>query len=180
MGARVYDPSTATFTQPDPIQGGGANAYGYTNGDPVNMTDLSGRSAGFPEPMCGTGLSASAAARRCSRGTGPGLFSALAAAAHGLTSGTVGKVVLVVGVVATCLAPVSDAVCVAGAVGAGITQGGSDRSQTPLGRALGNTGSAYGAASACLGVENARLAIGCGAALYGAAHALTETLSRRH
>ena len=42
MGARVYDPYTGTFTQPDPIQGGGANAYGYTDGDPVNETDLSG------------------------------------------------------------------------------------------------------------------------------------------
>jgi hypothetical protein len=42
MGARVYNPYTGTFTQPDPIQGGGANAYGYTDGDPVNETDLSG------------------------------------------------------------------------------------------------------------------------------------------
>jgi hypothetical protein len=45
MGARVYDPYTGTFTQPDPIKGGGANAYGYTDGDPVNETDLSGDSA---------------------------------------------------------------------------------------------------------------------------------------
>jgi uncharacterized protein RhaS with RHS repeats len=44
MGARVYDPYTGTFTQPDPIPGGGANAYGYTDGDPVNETDLSGTS----------------------------------------------------------------------------------------------------------------------------------------
>jgi RHS repeat-associated protein len=42
MGARVYDPYTGTFAQPDPIQGGGANAYGYTDGDPVNETDLTG------------------------------------------------------------------------------------------------------------------------------------------
>jgi hypothetical protein len=42
MGARVYDPDTGTFMQPDPVQGGGANAYGYTDGDPVNETDLSG------------------------------------------------------------------------------------------------------------------------------------------
>jgi uncharacterized protein RhaS with RHS repeats len=42
MGARVYDPYTGTFTQPDPIQGGGANAYGYTDGDPVNETDVDG------------------------------------------------------------------------------------------------------------------------------------------
>jgi hypothetical protein len=44
MGARVYDPYTGTFTQPDPKQGGGANAYGYTNGDPVNETDIDGQS----------------------------------------------------------------------------------------------------------------------------------------
>jgi uncharacterized protein RhaS with RHS repeats len=42
MGARVYEPYTGTFTQPDPIQGGGANAYAYTNGDPVNELDLTG------------------------------------------------------------------------------------------------------------------------------------------
>jgi uncharacterized protein RhaS with RHS repeats len=42
MGARVYDPDTGTFMQPDPVKGGGANAYGYTDGDPVNETDLSG------------------------------------------------------------------------------------------------------------------------------------------
>jgi uncharacterized protein RhaS with RHS repeats len=47
MGARVYDPDTGTFLQTDPIQGGGANAYGYTDGDPVNETDLSG-DCGFP------------------------------------------------------------------------------------------------------------------------------------
>jgi RHS repeat-associated protein len=42
MGARVYDPYTGTFTQPDPLPGADANAYGYTPGDPVNLTDLSG------------------------------------------------------------------------------------------------------------------------------------------
>jgi uncharacterized protein RhaS with RHS repeats len=50
MGARVYDPYTGTFLQTDPVQGGGANAYGYTNGDPVNETDLNGQQAGIP--MC--------------------------------------------------------------------------------------------------------------------------------
>jgi len=42
MGARVYDPYTGTFTQPDPIQGGGLTTFGYANGDPVNQTDLNG------------------------------------------------------------------------------------------------------------------------------------------
>ena len=50
MGARVYDPYTGTFTQPDPIQGGGANAYGYTDGDPVNETDLGGAAAEDENP----------------------------------------------------------------------------------------------------------------------------------
>jgi uncharacterized protein RhaS with RHS repeats len=44
MGARVYDPDTGTFLQTDPVKGGGANAYGYTDGDPVNELDLSGDS----------------------------------------------------------------------------------------------------------------------------------------
>jgi RHS repeat-associated protein len=42
MGARVYDPYTGTFMQTDPDPGAGANAYGYTDGDPVNETDLTG------------------------------------------------------------------------------------------------------------------------------------------
>jgi hypothetical protein len=42
MGARVYDPYTGAFLQTDPIQGGSANAYGYTSGDPVNELDLTG------------------------------------------------------------------------------------------------------------------------------------------
>jgi RHS repeat-associated protein len=42
MGARVYDPYTGTFLQPDPIPGADANNYGYTDGDPVNETDLTG------------------------------------------------------------------------------------------------------------------------------------------
>jgi uncharacterized protein RhaS with RHS repeats len=55
MGARVYDPYTGTFTQPDPIHGGGDNAYGYTDGDPVNETDLNGDDAlplPFPPAVC--------------------------------------------------------------------------------------------------------------------------------
>jgi hypothetical protein len=42
MGARVYDPDTGTFLQTDPDPGADPNAYGYTAGDPVNETDLSG------------------------------------------------------------------------------------------------------------------------------------------
>jgi hypothetical protein len=52
MGARVYDPYTGTFTQPDPIPGAGANAYGYTDGDPVNETDLNGKGGHGGGPAC--------------------------------------------------------------------------------------------------------------------------------
>jgi RHS repeat-associated protein len=37
---RTYDPSTARFTQEDPIGlSGGINAYGFASGDPVNYQD---------------------------------------------------------------------------------------------------------------------------------------------
>lgn len=48
MGIRSYDPYLGRFLQPDPIQGGSANAYSYTFGDPVNSSDPSGES-GMPQ-----------------------------------------------------------------------------------------------------------------------------------
>ncbi len=42
MGARAYEPDLGRFLQPDPIEGGSANAYAYTYGDPVNRSDPSG------------------------------------------------------------------------------------------------------------------------------------------
>jgi RHS repeat-associated protein len=42
MGQRVYNPSSGRFLQTDPIPGGGANAYAYCSGDPVNCRDLAG------------------------------------------------------------------------------------------------------------------------------------------
>ena len=42
MGARSYVPEIGRFLQPDPIEGGSANAYAYTYGDPVNSADPSG------------------------------------------------------------------------------------------------------------------------------------------
>jgi RHS repeat-associated protein len=42
MGARSYVPQLGRFLQPDPIEGGSANAYSYTFGDPVNTSDPSG------------------------------------------------------------------------------------------------------------------------------------------
>jgi RHS repeat-associated protein len=42
MGVRSYVPQIGRFLQPDPIAGGSANAYAYTDGDPVNETDVTG------------------------------------------------------------------------------------------------------------------------------------------
>jgi RHS repeat-associated protein len=52
MRNRYYDPATSRFTQTDPIGlGGGLNAYGFANGDPINYEDpfgLCGESAKDP------------------------------------------------------------------------------------------------------------------------------------
>jgi RHS repeat-associated protein len=42
MGARSYVPQLGRFLQEDPAEGGSANAYAYTFGDPVNSADPSG------------------------------------------------------------------------------------------------------------------------------------------
>jgi len=63
MGARVYDPYTGTFTQPDPIQGADASNYGYANGDPVNETDLTGQAAGAVALDAGGGAETGAVLR---------------------------------------------------------------------------------------------------------------------
>lgn len=44
MGQRLYNPTTGRFLQPDPVPGGSANAYDYTNQDPLDNTDLTGTS----------------------------------------------------------------------------------------------------------------------------------------
>jgi RHS repeat-associated protein len=45
MGQRAYNPATGRFLQTDPVVGGSANSYDYVSGDPVNASDLSGRSS---------------------------------------------------------------------------------------------------------------------------------------
>ncbi len=42
MGVRLYNPVTGRFLSPDPVHGGGDNAYGYP-ADPVNQYDLDGQ-----------------------------------------------------------------------------------------------------------------------------------------
>ncbi len=42
MGVRSYVPKMGRFISPDPVAGGSASAYDYSNADPVNQFDLSG------------------------------------------------------------------------------------------------------------------------------------------
>jgi hypothetical protein len=43
LGARPYHPTLGRFLRVDPIEGGAANDYSYTNGDPITQLDLTGR-----------------------------------------------------------------------------------------------------------------------------------------
>ena len=42
MGARQYSGRIGRFIEVDPVEGGSPNDYDYTNGDPINATDLAG------------------------------------------------------------------------------------------------------------------------------------------
>ena len=43
LGARPYQPYLGVFLAPDPVVDSGTNLYSYTNGDPINSHDSSGR-----------------------------------------------------------------------------------------------------------------------------------------
>jgi RHS repeat-associated protein len=50
---RYYNPESGQFTQPDPIGiAGGANAFGYANGDPINFSDPFGLCPDPGETIC--------------------------------------------------------------------------------------------------------------------------------
>lgn len=63
MGARVYAPAIGRFMQTDPVIGGNANAYDYSDQDSVNATDLTGLKIFF-----GSGSSAANAVCRYTTG----------------------------------------------------------------------------------------------------------------
>jgi RHS repeat-associated protein len=67
MGARSYVPQLGRFLQPDAIQGGSANAYAYTFGDPVNSSDPTGAYAATVEASDYIGASRVAAAAVAAR-----------------------------------------------------------------------------------------------------------------
>jgi RHS repeat-associated protein len=46
MGVRNYVPALGRFTSADPVEGGSATSYDYSNADPVNQLDLDGRMPG--------------------------------------------------------------------------------------------------------------------------------------
>ena len=62
MGVRSYVPQLGRFLQEDPIEGGSANAYAYTYGDPVNTADPSGAYTASVEEWEIIGSEAAAAA----------------------------------------------------------------------------------------------------------------------
>ncbi len=67
MGARSYVPQIGRFLEPDPVEGGSANAYAYTFGDPVNTSDPGGESTGTPPAwaiQAGAQVAEEAVARR--------------------------------------------------------------------------------------------------------------------
>lgn len=56
VGARSYIPQIGRFLQEDPVEGGSANAYSYTYGDPINTADPSGDYTASAEEWLSTAL----------------------------------------------------------------------------------------------------------------------------
>jgi RHS repeat-associated protein len=178
MGARVYDPYTGTFTQPDPILGGGANAYGYANGDPVNHTDLSGKTV---SPACAYGKSgwSGCVKQAKTEEARPELsFSKVVDVTEHVLSNSIAQKVATVIAVAVVCAPTGpgDPVCAATIIGAVGANAALDRDQTALGNSVGNSASAFNAAAGCLDPES----VACGVGLFGAVNQLVTDIDRAH
>ena len=91
--ARYYDPQTGRFTQEDPTGlAGGVNLYGYSGGDPVNLSDPSGQ---IPVPLItaliGAGIGGYIGYRR--GGWGGAVIGAVGGGAVGAGAGWVAPIV---------------------------------------------------------------------------------------
>jgi len=53
LGDRPYHPALGAFLAPDPVIDSGDNLYSYTDGDPINSHDVTGRESGSESVMLG-------------------------------------------------------------------------------------------------------------------------------